>query len=120
MKRIFLIAGIVLILGPAMLLVQGYLRYADANTVTPSTFVDVSRLAGVVNNRVAGIEMVAGQAWGDYDNDGWIDLYVTDPIGKNTLYRNNGDGSFSESNLTEQVALTNTYSQGATFADYDN
>ncbi|MCK7479341.1 MAG: VCBS repeat-containing protein [Candidatus Moduliflexus flocculans] len=69
---------------------------------------------------MAGIEMSTGQAWGDYDNDGWIDLYVTDPIGKNTLYKNNGDGTFSVSDLTDQVAIPDTYSQGATFADYDN
>ena len=107
--------GIVLLLG------LGYLRFVASQPVEEiATFVDVSRLAGVVNNRVAGIEMSAGQAWGDYDNDGWIDLYVTDPIGKNTLYINNGDGTFSVSDLADQVALTNTYSQGAVFADYDN
>jgi len=108
-------------LGIALFLGQGYLRYAAEHPVEePSTFVDVSKQTGIVDNRVPGIEMAAGQAWGDYDNDGWIDLYVTDPIGKNTLYHNNGDGTFSVSKLTDQVALTNTYSQGATFADYDN
>ena len=108
-------------LGIALFLGQGYLRYTTENPVDqPSIFTDVSIQAGIVNNRVAGIEMVAGQAWGDYDNDGWIDLYVTDPLGKNTLYHNNGDGTFNLSDLTDQVSLTNTYSQGAVFADYDN
>jgi len=109
-------------LGIALFLLgRGYLRFVAQNPVEePAIFADVSKQAGVVNNRVAGIEMSTGQAWGDYDNDGWIDLYVTDPIGKNTLYRNNGDGTFTVSNLTDQVALFNTYSQGATFADYDN
>ena len=108
-------------LGIALFLGQGYSHFVAQNPVEASSaFVDVSKAAGIVNNRVAGIEMTTGQAWGDYDNDGWIDLYVTDPIGKNTLYRNNGDGTFSASNLTDQVALFNTYSQGATFADYDN
>jgi len=109
-------------LGIALFLLgRGYLRFVAQNPVDePAIFADVSKQAGVVNNRVAGIEMSTGQAWGDYDNDGWIDLYVTDPIGKNTLYHNNGDGTFTVSNLTEEVALFNTYSQGATFADYDN
>ena len=108
-------------LGIALFLGQGYLRFIAENPLEePAAFVDVSRQAGIVNNRVAGIEMAAGQAWGDYNNDGWIDLYVTDPIGKNTLYRNNGDDTFSVSAITDQVALFNTYSQGATFADYDN
>lgn len=108
-------------LGIALLLGQGYLHFVATQPVekTP-VFVDVSRQTGIVNNRVPGIEMATGQAWGDYDNDGWIDLYVTDPIGKNTLYRNNGDGTFKVSELNDQVLLTNTYSQGATFADYDN
>ena len=120
MKRIF-ISSIVLLLGIALFLGQGYLRFiAETPADEAPVFADVSRLAGIVDNRVAGIEMATGQAWGDYDNDGWINLYVTDPIGKNTLYRNNGDGTFNVSNLTDQVALTNTYSQGAIFADYDN
>jgi len=105
----------------ALFLGQGYHRFVAQNLIDePPVFADISKLAGIVNNRIAGIEMVAGQAWGDYDNDGWIDLYVTDPIGKNTLYHNNGDGTFNLSELTGQVALTNTYSQGAVFADYDN
>ena len=120
MRRWFAIAILATIL-IALFLGQGYLRFVAENSVEElPVFVDVSRPAGIVNNRIAGIEMAAGQAWGDYDNDGWIDLYVTDPIGKNTLYRNNGDGTFSASTLTDQVALFNTYSQGATFADYDN
>jgi cytochrome c peroxidase len=120
MKRLLFI-GSVVSLGIALFFGQGYLRYmAEHPPDQPSIFVDVSKLAGIVNNRAAGIEMSTGIAWGDYDNDGWIDLYVTDPIGKNTLYRNNGDGTFSVSVLTDQVALANTYSQGATFADYDN
>ena len=119
--RRYLIVIFMVSLGIALLLGQGYLRFRAENPIeAPSTFVDVSRAAGVVNNRVAGIEMATGQVWGDYDNDGWIDLYVTDPIGRNTLYKNNGDGTFAVSDLADQVALTNTYSQGATFADYDN
>jgi cytochrome c peroxidase len=118
-KAVFI--SIMVSLGIALFFGQGYLRFVAQNPVEASpVFVDVSKQTGIVDNRVAGIEMTTGQAWGDYDNDGWIDLYVTDPIGRNTLYRNNGDGTFSVSTLTDQVALTNTYSQGATFADYDN
>ena len=46
-----------------------------------------------------------GQAWGDYDRDGWLDLYVTGNRDPSVLYRNNGDGTFSVSHLTPQVAL---------------
>jgi cytochrome c peroxidase len=120
MRRLAALACI-FFFGIALLLQQGYLNPAAANTgVTPPAFVDVSRPAGIVNNRVADNEMAAGQAWGDYDNDGWIDLYVTDSSGPNTLYRNNGDGTFSVSPLAGDVKLPKAYSGGATFVDYDN
>jgi hypothetical protein len=63
---------------------------------------------------------ITGQAWGDYDGNGWVDLYVTDQAGPNTLYRNNGDGTFGVSELSEAVGLPNHASGGAVFADYDN
>jgi hypothetical protein len=96
MRRSLAIAALAII-SIALFLGQGYLRYSAEHPLKNSRFRGCQRQAGIVNNRVAGIEMSTGQAWGDYDNDGWIDLYVTDPIGKNTLYRNNGDGTFSVS-----------------------
>ncbi len=63
---------------------------------------------------------MSGQAWGDYDNDGWQDLYVTGNLAPNTLYRNNGDGTFSESPLSKAVSLPRTTSGGAVWGDYDN
>jgi enediyne biosynthesis protein E4 len=119
--RAFLFGIILIFTLIALGLLRGYQRFvAIVSTDEAPVFVDVSQLAGVTNNRVAGIEMVAGQAWGDYDNDGFLDLYVTDPVGKNTLYRNNGNGTFSVSEFAKQVELFNAYSQGASFADYDN
>lgn len=74
--------------------------------------------------------LVAGVAAGDYDRDGWVDLYITQgDIGKNFLYRNMGNGTFMDvaqeagvadtlpaSSLQEDTAAQ---SSGATFADYD-
>lgn len=85
----------------------------------PTAFVHVTKAAGIDAKHTQGYQ-VTGQAWADYDGDGWLDLYVTDSVGPNTLYRNNGDGTFSVSPLNEQVALPEHYSGGASWADYDN
>ncbi|MGB5061720.1 MAG: FG-GAP-like repeat-containing protein [Candidatus Promineifilaceae bacterium] len=119
MQRV--LALCVTFVGIALLVQQGYLILNKPQAVAAGVvFADVSRVAGVVNNRVASLDMAVGIAWGDYDNDGRIDLYVTDPAGPNTLYHNNGHGAFTVSPLTAQVALPQAYSGGATFADYDN
>src|SRR3989449_465690 len=55
------------------------------------TFTEVARQAGVLNMR-----NVKGIAWGDYDNDGDQDLYVSNLGQPNRLYRNNGDGTFTD------------------------
>jgi hypothetical protein len=59
-------------------------------------------------------------AAGDYDGDGWIDLYVVrGDIGPNLLFRNRGDGTFEEVGQKAGVALEGTLGSGPTFADYD-
>ncbi len=76
------------------------------------TFTNVTEKAGVANDRW-GFGAVAG----DFDNDGWPDLYVTN-FGKNRLYRNNHDGTFTDVAEKAGVALGN-WSTGATWGDYD-
>jgi hypothetical protein len=76
------------------------------------TFTDVAAKAGVTNDRWG-----FGVAGGDYDNDGWPDLYVTN-FGKNRLYHNNHDGTFTDVAEKAGVALGN-WSTGPTFGDYD-
>ncbi len=82
-------------------------------------FKNVSYQAGVTHNRWS-FDHTIGIAWGDYDNDGWVDLYVTDSGYPNSLYHNNQDGTFSVSSLNETVALTDQESGGAIFADFNN
>lgn len=115
---------VVLLVLVALFWQQGYFHVGVAaeekRPLPPNTlFLDVSRAVGVVGTR-QGDERAIGQAWGDYDGDGWLDLYVTDPEGPNALFRNNGDGTFSRSPLAGQVALPDAFSGGATFVDYDN
>jgi len=76
------------------------------------TFTDVADKAGVTNDRWG-----YGVAVGDYDNDGWPDLYVTN-FGKNRLYHNNHDGTFTD--VAEKAGVTlGNWSTGASFGDYD-
>lgn len=76
------------------------------------TFTDVAAKAGVTNLRWG-----FGVAAGDFDNDGWPDLYVSN-FGKNRLYHNNHDGTFTDVGKQAGVALGN-WSTGASFGDYD-
>ncbi len=76
------------------------------------TFTDVSKEAGVQNDRWG-----YGCSVADYDNDGWPDLYVGN-YGKNRLYHNNHDGTFTDVAETAKVDLGN-WSPGSTWGDYD-
>ena len=61
-----------------------------------------------------------GSSWGDYDNDGDLDLYVTNTIGfPNFLYRNEGSGDFIRVQDDPVVSYT-AYSHGVSWVDYDN
>ena len=76
------------------------------------TFSDVTDKSGLTSTCFA-----MGGAVGDYDNDGWSDLYVT-CLGGNVLYHNNGDGTFTDVTTKAGVA-DGRWSTGASFGDYD-
>ena len=80
------------------------------------SFTDVTKEAGLANAGDANYGM--GVAVGDYDNDGYPDIYVTN-YGRNTLYHNNGDGTFTD--VTEKAGVAaGGWSVSAGFFDYDN
>ncbi len=104
------------------------------------TFSDATRDAGLDFRHFSGVrtsqmpeDMGSGAAWGDYDNDGWIDLYVVNEIGPitmteseraaspagNQLYHNNGDGTFTEVGQAAGVSLRG-WGMSAVWGDYDN
>ncbi len=61
-----------------------------------------------------------GGSWGDYDNDGDLDLFVTNCCNQGDfLFSNNGDGTFTHE-ITSAVASANQHSYGSAWADYDN
>jgi hypothetical protein len=80
------------------------------------TFTDVTEQAGLANAGDTNYGM--GVAVGDYDNDGFPDIYVTN-FGKNILCHNNGDGTFTDVTAKAGVA-GGGWSVSAGFLDYDN
>lgn len=84
------------------------------------TFEDVSVKSGIAAHIGRGMSV----AFADYDNDGFMDVFVTNDNMPNFLFRNKGDGTFEEVGLQAGVSLTNNglpvASMGADFRDYDN
>ena len=76
------------------------------------TFTDVTAKAGVANDRWG-----FGAVVGDFDNDGWPDIFVSN-FGKNRLYHNNHNGTFTDVGEKAGVSLGG-WSTGATWGDYD-
>ena len=85
---------------------------------TDGTFEDVTAKAGLLGEH---LDYNFGVAVGDYDNDGHEDLFLC-AAGRNTLYHNNGDGTFTD--VTEASGIgtkpANTLSVAAAWFDYDN
>ena len=81
------------------------------------TFTDVTHAAGVADPQSSFCA-----AWADYDNDGYLDLYIADGVigdgAANVLYRNNGDGTFTNTAAAAGVADTGN-SLGTAWGDYD-
>ncbi len=84
------------------------------------TFTDISREAAVDTTEGKGL----GVVFGDYDDDGWIDIYVANDSVRNFLYRNMGGGAFEEVGLLAGVALGEggqpLAGMGTDLADVDN
>ena len=77
------------------------------------TFTDVSARAGV-DLRIWGM----GAEWGDYDNDGFLDLVVS-AYGENVLFHNNGDGTFTNRSKESGIGGKRGFWSGVAWGDYD-
>jgi hypothetical protein len=104
------------------------------------TFTDVTAQSGIAFRHFSGTrstqlpeDMGSGVAWGDYDQDGWVDLFIVNmpgPIGlsdsatrtspaRSMLYHNNGDGSFTDVTAAAGIDFTG-WGMAAAWGDYDN
>jgi FG-GAP-like repeat/ASPIC and UnbV/PPIC-type PPIASE domain len=102
---------------------DGYLDLFIGNENAPSqlfrnkgdgTFEDISHAAGVDQTAFTKAVVAA-----DYDNDGYVDFYVSNTVGANFLYHNNHDRTFTE--IAKQAGVQTPYYSFATwFFDYDN
>jgi enediyne biosynthesis protein E4 len=110
--------GIVVQCGPWGMIGETDLLYRNKGD---GTFQEVSQKAGVDDpSKYYGL----GAVWGDYDNDGWPDLYVANDTGPNYLYHNNHDGTFTDTGMISGAALSSEGdadgSMGVDFGDYDH
>lgn len=91
---------------------RGRLFRNDTSANKRIRFTDVTSKSGI---EAHGYGM--GAAAADYDNDGWVDLYVTN-LGSNQMFRNNGNGTFTD--VTARTGTNDSrWSSSATFFDYD-
>ncbi|MGH2443483.1 MAG: CRTAC1 family protein, partial [Chloroflexota bacterium] len=110
-------------LDPSMLALAPQTALAGGRDIPQ--FVDVAAQVGASflhhgDVREGSPAIGTGVAWGDYDGDGLLDLYVTDHIGVCRLYHNNGDGTFTDLADSAGVSHPGARATSATFVDFDN
>jgi enediyne biosynthesis protein E4 len=108
-------------LGSPVLTQSGAPRFADVTAKAGLTFVHAS---GASADKYMVETFGSGVAWIDYDNDGFADLYFVNgaPGAANALYRNKGDGTFTDVTQASGTAASNSrsYKTGVAVGDYDN
>lgn len=92
-----------------------------ASTSYSQTFTEVSQLAGI-NHFIYSPSLIGGGcAFFDYNNDGWLDIYIVGGLNQDKLYRNNGDGSFTDVAASAGLYAAGLfYTQGVVTGDIDN
>ena len=96
---------------------------SSAQTGSPVTFREQAKQAGVAFQHTrdeAAINLGGGVAAGDYNGDGHLDLYITNSAGPNGLFRNVGNGTFTDVAASAGVDDPDATGYGAGWADYDN
>jgi hypothetical protein len=122
----------------AILAIVAVFAANQATEEFPVRFVDVAAASGITfrHQNAATPEkylietMGAGAAWLDYDNDGWLDIYLANSaptkawepstMPRGALYRNNGDGTFTDVTAQAGVGAEGLFAMGVAVGDYDN
>ena len=86
------------------------------------TFTDIAVIAGCAYSENGHEQAGMGVAVGDYDCDGWFDIFKTNFADDTcNLYHNNGDGTFTDVTFSSGIGINNRYvAWGCGFVDYDN
>jgi hypothetical protein len=80
------------------------------------TFTDVTKQVGLLDPVNS-----TNSSWADYDNDGWLDVYILNETGTNRLYHNRRDGTFEDVSAKSGIAGDpDAMCKGANWIDYDN
>jgi hypothetical protein len=110
--------------------VIGEVKDADGNVISQDTiyfetylpgdfsFTDITQAAGVNHHHRGGV-FAAGAGFGDYNNDGRLDLYASDR-GGNYFYRNNGDGTFTDVTVRSGATGEGRFCRAVAWGDYNN
>jgi hypothetical protein len=119
-RRSFMVGTLGVVAGVGLARVAMMIR---APTLVVPLFKDMTKAAGIAFRHkalTAADAIQAGVAFFDFDNDGRLDLYLTNADGPNALYRNNGNGTFTELAAKAGLADVDGVSVGVACADYDN
>lgn len=83
------------------------------------TFTDVAPALGMDSTFASSAVGTRGASWGDYNNDGWLDLFVERRNGNHEMWHNNGDGTFTDVGQQAGLRAPGGDLRTATFVDYD-
>ena len=94
-----------------------HLQFSDVTSIANIRFTHTN---GATGDYHLPETLGAGGAFLDYDNDGYLDMYLINSAGTSVLYRNNGNGTFSDVTAAAGVSNMGSYGHGVACADYDN
>jgi enediyne biosynthesis protein E4 len=96
------------------------LLLSGSGLLAQSGFVDATVAAGVAHHGFNALQMGGGSAWFDYDGDGDEDLIAVGGLGDNKLFRNEGNGAFTDVTMAAGLGGIHFDTQGVVTGDVDN